>query len=272
MIAYTSGTTGLPKGAVLTHAGLIGLARALALGLGWSRATRYLHAGSLSYTAGVTQAVIGISTVGGTLVIEDDFTVDRLLTVLDDERITAWHGLPLHWDALRRSASARSRDFSRLTSTITGGGATPTDLFADIVAMGIPLRHVYGMTEAGGTIAMATDDSLRTRPATVGVALLHGEVRVVAGDGSPAAPGELGEVLVRTAAMMREYWGRPVETAAMLVAGWLRTGDVGRVDGAGHLWIVDRRANGISAARTSCTRARSNAPYSPSTAFAKRWS
>ncbi len=245
VIAYTSGTTGPPKGAVLTHAGLIGLAQALALGLGWSRTTRYLHTGSLSYTAGVTQAIVGISTVGGTLVIEDEFTVDRLLTVFDDERITAWHGLPLHWDALRRSASARSRDFSRLTSTITGGGATPADLFADIVAMGIPLRHAYGMTEAGGTIAMATDDSLRTQPATVGVALLHAEIRVVTADGSPAAPSELGEVLVRTAGMMREYWGRPVETAAILAAGWLRTGDVGRVDAAGHLWIIDRRTNGI---------------------------
>jgi fatty-acyl-CoA synthase len=245
VIAYTSGTTGPPKGVVLTHGGLLGLAGALAVSLGWGPATRYLHAGSLSYTAGVTQAIIGISAVGGTLVLEDEFTVERLLTVLNDERITAWHGLPLHWDALRRSAAARACDFSRLTSAITGGGATPADLFGGVGAMGIPLRHVYGMTEAGGTIAMATDTSRHAQPGSVGVPLLHAEVRVVRRDGSAAAPGELGEVLVRTAAMMREYWGRPAETAAMLVDGWLRTGDVGRVDAAGLLWIVDRRANGI---------------------------
>jgi fatty-acyl-CoA synthase len=246
VIAYTSGTTGEPKGAVLTHGSILGFAGALSRALNWSTDTRYLHMGSLSYTAGILQGILVLSIAGGTLVLEDQFETGRLVELLCLQPITAWHGLPVQWEELIRLDSFEQLSFPLLISTITGGGAIAEELFATVARRGIALRHVYGMTEAGGTITMATLDSIQSAPGSAGLPLMHTTVRIVDDDLRDVAPGELGEIVVRSAAMMREYWRRPEATQLMIVDGWLRTGDVGRIDSRGLLYVIDRRSNAIS--------------------------
>jgi fatty-acyl-CoA synthase len=246
VIAYTSGTTGEPKGAVLTHGSILGFAGALSRALDWSTDTRYLHMGSLSYTAGILQGIVVLSIAGGTLILEEQFETSRLVELLHIERITAWHGLPVQWEELVRFDGFEELSFPLLTSTITGGGAIAEELFATVARCGIALRHVYGMTEAGGTISMATLDSIQSAPGSAGLPLMHTTVRILDDELRDVAPGELGEIVLRSAAMMREYWRRPEATQLMIVHGWLRTGDVGRIDSRGRLYVIDRRSNAIS--------------------------
>jgi fatty-acyl-CoA synthase len=245
VIAYTSGTTGAPKGAVLTHGGILAFSGALSRALGWSTSTRFLHMGPLSYTAGIIQGILAQSIGGGALILEDQFEVGRLVELLMSERITAWHGLSVQWQALRALEGFGAMSFPLLTSAITGGAALPDDLFDAVSRQGIVLRHVYGMTEAGGTIAMATPESMAYTPRSVGLPLMHTSVRIADCAGHDVAPGTLGEIMVRSPAVMREYWRKPGATRRTLVDGWLRTGDLGSIDGRGLLHVVDRRANAI---------------------------
>lgn len=254
VIAFTSGTTGEPKGVVLTHGGVLAFVNGFARAAEWDRDTRFLHVGSFAYTAGVMHAILGQSIVGGTLIVENEFEPARLARVLLDERITAWNGLPAHWDALTRVDGFPDMAFPRLTSTVTGGGALSPTLMETLRPKGVTLRYVYGITEAGGTVTMPSRETALTAPRSVGKPLMHNEVRIVVADRSDlrdVAAGDLGEIVIRGGSMMREYWRKPDATREVLVDGWVRTGDIGRFDADGLLYVIDRKNEAIRASGTN---------------------
>jgi fatty-acyl-CoA synthase len=241
VIAYTSGTTGRPKGAMLTQRNLLALVRLLGASEGWTAATRTLLCVPLAFTGGIVNNFVATYGAGGTLVLERAFEPARALQLIGDERITAMIGVPVMWQGIADLPGFDAAELGRLTTAITGGAPVPEVLLRTFQRKGVLIRQAYGLTEATALVTMLPPALATEKPKAAGVPVLHTELRIVDGTGSACPAGETGEILVRGPQVMAGYWGDPDATAAAIAGGWLHTGDLGRLDADGLLEIVDRK-------------------------------
>ena len=241
VIAYTSGTTGRPKGASLTHRNLLALINQLGRSEGWTSATRTLLCVPLAFTGGIVNNFIATHGNGGTLVLERTFEPARALELLTGLRITAMIGVPVMWQGIADVAGFDAGDLTGLTTAITGGAPVPEPLLRTYQRKGVLIRQAYGLTEATALVAMLPPAMATEKPKAAGMPVLHTEVRIVDERGNPCPAGETGEILVRGPQVMAGYWGDETATEAAVADGWLHTGDLGRLDGDGLLEIVDRK-------------------------------
>ncbi|HMC81337.1 MAG TPA: AMP-binding protein [Acidimicrobiia bacterium] len=241
LIAYTSGTTGRPKGAVLTQRNVLALIRLLGAAEGWNSATRTLLCVPLAFTGGIVNNFVATYGAGGTLVLERTFEPARALQLLVERRITALIGVPVMWQGIADVPGFDAADLSRLTTAITGGAPVPETLLRTYQRKGVLIRQAYGLTEATALVAMLPPELATGKPKAAGMPVLHTEVRLVDPEGRDCPTGETGEILVRGPQVMAGYWGDAEATARAIADGWLHTGDLGRLDGDGLLEIVDRK-------------------------------
>ncbi|AJT66425.1 3-propanoyl:CoA ligase [Streptomyces lydicus] len=243
-IVFTSGTTGHPKGAVITHAQTL---RAYAV---WSDLTglrqgdRYLIVNPFFHTFGYKAGIIACLLRGATMIPQPVFGVETALANIAAERISVLPGPPtLHQQILDHPARAL-HDLSALRLVVTGAAVVPLEL-VERLRSELKISTVltaYGLSESSGIVTMCRrGDPPDVIAATSGRAIPGTEVRVVDAAGCPAAPGDPGEVLVRGYHIMSGYFEDPAGTARALTPdGWLRTGDVGILDADGNLRITDR--------------------------------
>ena len=233
-VIYTSGTTGRPKGAMLTVGNFWWSAIGSALNLGTHADDRWLaclplfHVGGLSII--LRSAIYGIAAV-----VHDEFDAERVNAAIDDEGVTIVSVVAV---MLQRMLEARGdRPYPpSLRCVLLGGGPAPRLLLDRCAALGVPVVQTYGLTETCSQLAtLAPEEALR-RPGSAGKALYPNELRIdaVANDGA-------GEILVRGPVVMGGYANQPDATRAAIVEGWLHTGDIGRVDADGYLYVLDRR-------------------------------
>lgn len=243
-IVFTSGTTGRPKGAVITHAqSLRGYAIWSELA-GLRAGDRYLIVNPFFHTFGYKAGVLACLMRGATMVPQPVFDVDTVLANVAAERISVLPGPPTLHQSLLDHPSRDAYDLSALRLVVTGAAVVPLRL---VERLRSELRiatvlTAYGLSEASGIVTMCRrGDEPAVIAATSGRAIPDTEVRVVDAAGVPVAPGTPGEVLVRGFNVMGGYFEDPAATAAVLAPdGWLRTGDVGVLDAAGNLRITDR--------------------------------
>ncbi|MFF8845904.1 FadD3 family acyl-CoA ligase [Streptomyces sp. NPDC015127] len=237
-IVYTSGTTGRPKGAVITHAQTLRCYDLWSDLAGLREGDRYLIVNPFFHTFGYKAGVIACLTRGATMVPQPVFNVDTVLANIAAERISVLPGPPtLHQSLLDHPARSR-HDLSSLRLVVTGAAVVPLRLVERLRGeLGVPtVLTAYGLSEASGIVTMCRrGDAPSVIAATSGRAIPGTEVRVAAG------PGEPGEVLVRGHNVMAGYFEDPAETSRTLTPdGWLHTGDVGVLDAEGNLRITDR--------------------------------
>lgn len=240
-IVFTSGTTGRPKGAMLTLANHFWSATASGWRLGVQRDDCWLLCMPLYHVGGM--AILLRSALYGTAVcLHERFDTDAVAHALDSGRITLVSVVPT---MLKRLLDARGdRPFHPAVRTVlVGGAATPPPLLERALAAGVPVALTYGLTEAASQVATAAPDEVQAAPGTVGAPLWGTTVRIVRDDGTSAAVGEVGEIVVRGLTVMRGYWQDPDATAHTLRDGWLHTGDMGYLDEAGRLWMMQRRTD-----------------------------
>jgi O-succinylbenzoic acid--CoA ligase len=237
-ILYTSGTSGHPKGVMLTVGNFWWSALGSALNLGtrpddrWLACLPLFHVGGLSIL--LRSAIYGISAV-----VHEGFDAEAANHALDEDGVTIVSLVPV---MLQRMLDARSdRPFPpSVRCVLLGGGPVPRPLLERSARLGVPVVQTYGLTETASQVAtLAPDEALRKLGAA-GRPLYPNEVRIVTA-GSEAAPGEAGEILVRGPVVMAGYAGQPAATARAIVGGWLHTGDVGHRDAEGYLYVLDRR-------------------------------
>ena len=246
---YTSGTTGQPKGVMLSHANIAtNLLASAQHDLGWNRWTandRVLQAMPVSHISG-TGIGIGALYHGATCYIQRQFDVAATLDAIAQDRITKVFLVPAALQMLVRHPRAAATDFSCLSEMQYGASPMPAPLLRECMAvLGTRFVQFYGMTETSGTIvALPAADHDLDRPERLRAAgrpLPWVELRIVGPDGMDVPSGTVGELVTRSAGTMAGYWNRPEETARTIGAdGWLRTGDAGYLDADGYVFIHDR--------------------------------
>jgi fatty-acyl-CoA synthase len=242
-IQYTSGTTGRPKGAMLTHANIVNNARLTMLRWRVGPADRWCNPMPFFHTTGCVMMALGIAAAGATHCPIVWFDADRVLDTIQQERCSFLETVPTTLIAILQHQRREPRDLSSLQVIGTSGALVPPSLVAEVRSVfGAELRVLYGLTEASPTIT-CTDpgDPPETQGVTTGRALPWTEVRIVGPDGAAVPPGTPGELQTRGFLVMAGYLHQPEDTArAIDPAGWLTTGDVAVMDAGGYVSIVAR--------------------------------
>ncbi len=243
ILAYTSGTTGPPKGAMLSQANLLWSVVQMLGACGFSRTDVTLAAAPFTRMGGLGVTVLPTLLSGGTVVIPDDVDGPTVLSTLERAGISVVFGNP---DLLQRIVDAPgfdATDLSSIRTGVVGGGIVPETLLRTYLDRGVTLRHGYGLTEAAPVVSLLDEREARTRISSVGKPLPFVEVRVVRPDGSPCDPDEIGAWLIRGPNVCAGYWRRaPVRDPG----GWFPTGDVGSIDAEGYLTFLDRASSAMT--------------------------
>jgi acyl-CoA synthetase (AMP-forming)/AMP-acid ligase II len=245
-IVFTSGTTGVPKGAWYTHRSVVAFvaieARRHPGGL--PRFQKHLVAGlSFAHVGTMTRIAIQIAQQGSTIV-HDAFDPAAVLETIERERLVHLGGFPTQLILLLDHPDRPRRDLSSLTSVLVGGAPAAPALVRRLQeTLGVEVSVRYSSTEVGIATASVHGDPPERLATTVGKPTPGVELRVVDAEGRPCTPGAVGEVVVRSPATMRGYWRDPEATAATIdAAGWVHTGDLGALDAAGYLCLRGRRS------------------------------
>jgi long-chain acyl-CoA synthetase len=258
-IFYTSGTTGFPKGAQLTHRGCItnlfnmlyaaaSTARAVQLATGAGPPATppvpvTLLTTPLFHVTANNCGAYATTAAGGTIVLMYRWDAGDALRIIARERVTSIGGVPVMARELINHPDFATTDVSSLTALSGGGAQVPPDLVHKIeegVASARPSTG-YGMTETCGIITSVSGDFFVDKPDSAGPAMPAYEARCVDDDGNTVPQGQIGELWVRGAAVIKGYINRPEATAASITDGWLHTGDIARIDEHGFIFIVDRK-------------------------------
>ncbi|GGZ62869.1 acyl-CoA synthetase [Streptomyces bluensis] len=240
VIMYTSGTTGRPKGAMLTHGNLTWNAFNVLIELDLVADERALVAAPLFHTAGLNMLTLPVLLKGGTCVLVEAFDPAGTFDLIEQHRITFMFGVPTMFDQMARNERWARAELSSLRILTCGGAPVPRALIARYQERGLTFLQGYGMTEAAPGVLFLDAEHAVSKAGSAGVPHFFSDVRVVRPDMTPAALGETGEVVVRGPHVMPGYWGLPEETAAAFTDGWFRSGDAARIDEDGYVHIVDR--------------------------------
>ncbi|WP_406175647.1 acyl-CoA synthetase [Streptomyces sp. NBC_00996] len=240
IIMYTSGTTGRPKGAMLTHGNLTWNAVNVLVDHDLIADERALVSAPLFHTAGLNMLTLPVLLKGGICVLVESFDPAATFDLIERHRITFMFGVPTMFDQVARHPRWADADLSSLRILTCGGSPVPTPLIAAYQERGLTFLQGYGMTEAApGTLFLDAEHAVG-KAGSAGVPHFFSDVRVVRPDFTPVDVGETGEVVVRGPHVMPGYWGLPDETAAVFADGWFRSGDAARIDEDGYVFIVDR--------------------------------
>jgi len=241
-VCYTSGTTGQPKGAVLSHRSILLNTESTAAMHGRCAADTMVNALPCPHVYGKVMLNAAIA-CGVTLVMHRTFNAERILQSIQDHRATIFDGVPTMYMYLLNCPRLREFDLSSLTRCSVGGQALSEANTRRVEqAFGCRLLEAWGMTELGGTGTTHRFDGPR-KMGSVGVAMPGMDIRILATDGSGRGipDGGIGELQIRGPVMMRGYFGQAEATAQAIDAdGWLHTGDLARRDQDGYLYLVDR--------------------------------
>jgi long-chain acyl-CoA synthetase len=242
VILYTSGTTGKPKGAELTHANLFRNADVS------SRTTSGIAAGDvvfgglpLFHSFGQTVSMNASLMVGACLTLVPKFDPGEALETIQRDGVTHFYGVPTMYGALLHHPERENYDTSSLRTCITGGASMPVEVLHGFEqAFGAIVLEGYGLSETSPVSSSNHPDRER-KPGSIGTPLEGVEMKVFDEDDSEVAQGEVGEIVIRGHNIMKGYWQRPDATEEAMRGGWFHSGDMARVDEDGYFFIVDRK-------------------------------
>ncbi|WP_454197987.1 class I adenylate-forming enzyme family protein [Nocardia sp. Marseille-Q1738] len=240
LIIYTSGTTGRPKGVELTHANIMAMAETMVAGMRLTAADHSLLILPLFHVNGIVVSVLSPLLAGGRTTVAGRFSPRTFFDRVEAARPTYFSAVPAIYAMLSALPDEIRPDTSSVRFALCGAAPMPVELLTRFEERyGVPIYEGYGLSEGTCASTGTPLDGVR-KPGTVGIALPGQEIAVVDSDGNFLGHGSVGEVVIKGPTVMRGYLGRPEETAKVIVDGWLRTGDAGRIDADGYLTLVDR--------------------------------
>ncbi|MCC3298230.1 acyl-CoA synthetase [Arthrobacter caoxuetaonis] len=241
IILYTSGTTGNPKGALLTHGNMTWNSVNVLVDYDVSSETVALMIAPLFHVASLGMGALPVLLKGGKLVLHSRFEPGATLAAIEEHRITSLSGVPTTYQMLAEHPGWESTDLSSLRMLTCGGSPVPARVLDAYEERGLSFSGGYGMTETSpGATALPARYS-RAKAGSAGLPHFFTDVRIAGSGEAPAGPGEVGEIQIRGGNVIREYWNRPDATSAAFSDGaWFNSGDMGYFDDDGFLYISDR--------------------------------
>lgn len=240
-ILYTSGTTGVPKGVMLTHGNLAKDAEILAEMRGEIEPdTVVIGALPLYHVYGITSVLNVSMYLGFTIELFTHFDPEAVIRVTEEEARTLFFGVPTMLNRLIQVASEKPPERTSLKFCISGGASLPVEFLKRFETLfNTTIHEGYGLTEC--PVCVENPYGKKTKPGSIGLPIPEFSARIVGEDGKDVSPGEKGELLIKGPAVMKGYLNRPEETAETIRDGWLYTGDIARMDEDLYIYIVDRK-------------------------------
>ena len=240
VLMYTSGTTGRPKGVMLTHDNLFWASIGLAHTIDWACKYRFLSVAPLFHIGGLAP-IFGNVHSGCTTFFVPAFDPVKIWDVITGEKINFMMSVPAMLQFMLFAPDIAEKDLSALRHIVCGGSAVPQGLIAAYDRMGIKVEQVYGITEYSGAVTFWVPDMGMDKSDSAGKAVFHGQVKILRPDGDEEMPlGEVGEICCLGPQVFKGYWNNPEATAAVAGKGYYRSGDMGKIDKDGFLYVVDR--------------------------------
>ncbi|MFC0107613.1 long-chain-fatty-acid--CoA ligase [Kibdelosporangium aridum] len=245
VIFYTSGTTGRPKGAELTHANLMRNVEIAVRDLTQATAEDVVFGAlPLFHVFGQTVGLNVVVAVGGCLTLMSRFDAAKALKVLQRDKVTVFEGVPTMYVALANHPDRTNHDLSSLRVCLAGGAPLPAEVITAFEqAFDCVIMEGYGLSETSPIASFNVPG--KRRPGSIGTPVSGVRFRIVDDHGEDVPPGEIGEIAIKGHNVMKGYWGKPEQTAKAIRDGWFHSGDLGRQDEDGFYYIVDRKKDMI---------------------------
>jgi len=242
VILYTSGTTGRPKGAELTHTGLVRNAELTARTL-LKNSSDDVVMGCLPlfHVFGLTCGLNATVASAGTLTLLPRFDPAKALDIIERDAVTIFEGVPTMYAAILHLPDADPAQAATLRTCISGGASLPVEILRGFEEkFGCMILEGYGLSETSPVASFNLPD-IERKPGSIGVPVEGVQMRLVDDAGQTVPEGEIGEIAIKGHNVMKGYWNKPEATAEAITDGWFRTGDMAKVDSDGYYYIVDRK-------------------------------
>ncbi|TQR20578.1 o-succinylbenzoate--CoA ligase [Psychrobacillus vulpis] len=241
IICYTSGTTGKPKGAVLTQENMFWNAVNNTLSLDITSKDKIITLLPLFHIGGIGLFTLPVLLAGGTVVVPDRFDPELALNYIEKYAVTIVMGVPTIHDALRKSPNFESTNLSSVRFFYNGGAPCPEELIRWYLLKGINFGQGYGLTETSPTVFLLSEEDYERKVGSIGKPVMFTDIRIVDKEVQDVSPGEFGELLVKGPNVIKEYYNLPEETNKAFLQGWFATGDIVRQDEEGFVYIAGRK-------------------------------
>jgi fatty-acyl-CoA synthase len=239
IIMYTSGTTGLPKGTILSHRKTFYNALNADIFYGLTSEDIFLVSRALFHSGGLLVETAPMLYKGGTIILKKRFRPQQILETIEKYRVTVIEAAATMYKFILEQCDLGKYDLSSLRCCFTGGERVPPSLLKDYLDKGITISQCYGQTETS-TITWLPLKEAQRKLGSVGIPVFHGNVKIINKESREVKPGEVGEIIVSGPILMTGYWRRPQQTEETIKDGWLHTGDLAKIDEEGFIYIVDR--------------------------------
>ncbi len=239
ILMYTSGTTGIPKGAILSHRKTFFNALNADIFYSLTSKDTMIVSRPMFHSGGLLVEAAPILYKGGTLLLKKRFRSHEILDAVQKYRVTLLELPATLYQFILRECDLTQYDLSSIRSFFTGGERVPKAMLKEYYRKGITISQIFGQTEASTITFLSPDDAV-LKIGSVGLPVFYGEVRIVDKTGKEVSPGEVGEIIIKGPTLMSGYWKQPELTAETIRDGWLYTGDLARTDEEGYVYIIDR--------------------------------
>jgi len=241
MILYTSGTTGHPKGALLTHGNIVWNCLNVVVDFDFASTDVALMISPMFHVASLNMGVLPTLLKGGTVVLEPKFDPRRTLDLIEKHRVTTISGVPTTYQMLCEHPAWDTTDLGSLNKLTCGGSAVPMRVLEAYEKRGLRFSNGYGMTETAPGATTLPAVRSREKAGSSGLPHFFTDVRIAEFDGTQTAPGSVGEIQIKGPNVIHEYWNRPAASAESYDAGgWFKSGDMGYKDNDGFVFVSDR--------------------------------
>lgn len=242
-LLYTSGTTGVPKGALYTHKMLFWNSINTTMRLDITSDERSVTCMPLFHTGGWNVVPSPFFHRGASVCLTKKFDPDEILKLLQDERATMFVAVPTMLHMMANSPLFEQVDLSAMRYFVIGGEPMPLPLIEKWHGKGVPIRQGYGLTEVGPSVTSLHQDDAIRKMGSIGKPNFYIETRIVDDYGNPVDTNEVGELILKGPSVTPGYWQNPKATADAIHDGWFHTGDLVKRDAEGYIYVVDRKKN-----------------------------
>ncbi|WP_077324448.1 class I adenylate-forming enzyme family protein [Virgibacillus siamensis] len=242
---YTGGTTGKPKGAVLSHRSILWNAMNTIISWNLTADDVTMTCLPMFHTGGLNVLSLPLLLTGGKVVISPEFEAVKAVNDLLKYQCTIVLCVPTMYHMMIRTEAFQHAAFPHMKVFLSGGAPCPHKIYSAFRAKGIPFKEGYGLTEAGPNNFYIDPSETKRKLGSVGKPMLLNDIKIVAANGNEVSGSEVGELLIRGNHSFEYYWNNPDQTKQTLVDGWVHTGDLARRDGEGYVYIVGRKKDMI---------------------------